>query len=94
MVVVCKVLGSALGVWLVMSVSACSGPSCLRQSDCPRGQSCVASSCQGPSSGAAGTAAGSSAAGTSGGAGQAGQMESDAGGQVSDAGPGDAGQTP
>lgn len=98
MVVACKVFGSVLVVSLALAFSACGGPSCVRVSDCPQGQSCIASSCQAPGRGAGGSPAGAgtvaagasgsiSAAGTGG---SAGQIDVDAG-QNRDAGPSDAG---
>ena len=98
MVVACKIFGSVLVVSLVLGFSACSGPSCVRVSDCPQGQSCIASSCQVPGTGAGGSAAGAGtgAAGASGSisvagtGGTGGQVDLDAG-QTKDAAPGDGG---
>lgn len=88
MVVACRVV---MFVGLALSVGACSGPSCVRVSDCPQGQSCIASSCRAPGTGAGGSAAGASgSASVAGTGGSAGQMAADAG-PAKDAGPGDAG---
>ena len=89
------VCGCVVVMCIVLYADGCSGPSCIRNSDCPVSQDCVASVCQLPvagtsaagSSGNAAPAGGSSgiAAGTSGAtAGTSGQGSLDAG--VTDAG--------
>jgi hypothetical protein len=52
-------IGCVMLMCSLLSVGGCSSPGCIRNSDCPVNQDCVASDCQLP-------AAGSSAAGSSG----------------------------
>jgi hypothetical protein len=94
MVVVCKVLGGVVVIWLALCGSACGGPSCIRHSDCVRGQSCIASSCQGPGAGsAAGSAAGGEAGGGNASGVSGGSVTAGVGGQAGEASA-DAGQAP
>lgn len=80
MVVACKLLGSVLAVGFALS--ACGGD-CIRNSDCPHAQRCIAAVCQGPnagSGGASGSSAGSSGSATTAGTGgQSGMVAVDAG---------------
>jgi len=57
---------------LSFGVSACGGPSCIRNTDCPQGQRCIASNCQGAGGSGGSAAVSGSAAGASGSAGAAG----------------------
>jgi hypothetical protein len=70
-----------IAAWLMLGTGACGGPSCIRNTDCPHGQRCLASSCQDPGAGAA------AASGTSGVSGSTGNTAG-VSGSISDAGTG------
>gem|GEM_PF-4605303 len=86
-------LSKLLGViGLGFALSACGGPSCIRNTDCPHGHRCLASNCQGPGTGGGGGGGGGSAAvsgsaaGASGGAGTGGESGAAGATDVTDAG--------